>query len=242
MLAEALAEGQHSEEAISYFLTLRETQRANSLSILSWHAFFAKRETGKRRWSTTVRPAWEPGAGTAWRPGARCSWTLPTTWFYCKAIQLDGHDVKALTRAGRLLYRSGMFADAHELLEKALRQEPKAPQDRAEVAGIKALAEDAERIQQLTLGADLSPDTLSHHLRTDATIARARVNVCVAAAGSAGSVPAEWQALMTEMAGCQQRNEQAIRSAERDRSGHDERVDLRNRDGYVPRMRSPHGG
>lgn len=243
LLAEALAQGHHSEEAISYFLSLRETQPADGFINLELaHLLRQKgdRDAALEYYRAASLGTWNGDSLASRRTvqveladyliqggdlrAARAEILLAAAdtpesaaldllygdklqqaqdpadalSFYRKAVQLDGHDPAALVRAGRLLYASGMFAAAHDVLERARKQEAKTPQERAEGAQVKALAEDAERIQQLTLGTDLPTDTLNRHLRTDATIARARLSACMAGAGAGANVRAPLQALATE--------------------------------------------
>lgn len=242
LLAEALAEAHHSDEAISYFLSLRETQPTDGFINLELARLVRQkgdRDAALEYYRASSLGTWT-GDGMASRrtvqmeladyliqggdlAAARAEILLaaadtPETKtldvvfgdklqqaqdpadalsYYRKAIELDGHDVEALTRAGRLLYRTGKFAEAHEYLDRAWKTEPRTVPDRPDMEQTKALAEDAERIQQLTLSDDLAPDDFAQHLRTDATLAKARLDACVARNSAGGDVPPALQDLIT---------------------------------------------
>ncbi len=243
LLAEALAEGHHSEEAISYFQSLRETQPADGFINLELARLL--RQKGDRDASLQYYRAASLGTWTGDSVVSRRNVEMELTdyliqggdlaaaraevllaaadtpestaldvlfgdkllqaqdgvdalAYYRKAIQLDGQNAPALIRAGRLLYRTGKYADAREVLQRALRQEAKTPQDREQAVENKTLADDAERMQQLTLGADLGAGVLAAHLRTDAAVAKSRLNTCVARDGAGAEVPPNLQTLLTE--------------------------------------------
>lgn len=113
---------------------------------------------------------------------------------YQKAVHLDPADVTALSKAGRQAYDMGDYAEAHHLLQLALKKQP----DTLAAHELTTLSDNAERLRELSLSRALPAEERENHLRTASEIARHRLTACVAdtSKNPAAAAPAQIQALL----------------------------------------------
>jgi tetratricopeptide (TPR) repeat protein len=109
--------------------------------------------------------------------------------YYQKAIADDPRNGRALESGGRVAYALGDYATAHTLLTRALEQtNPKSQQQ-----DLTSMAESAERLLELMLSQDLSPDERTEHILFASRVARARLNSCSLRFNSAAGIPLSLQ-------------------------------------------------
>jgi tetratricopeptide (TPR) repeat protein len=109
--------------------------------------------------------------------------------YYQKAIADDPRNRNALESGGRVAYALGDYATAHTLLTRALQQ----TNSKNEQQDLTSMAESAERLLDLALSQDLSPDERTEHILFASRVARARLNSCSLHFNSAGEIPLSLQ-------------------------------------------------
>jgi tetratricopeptide (TPR) repeat protein len=107
---------------------------------------------------------------------------------YRKAILDNPHDQAALVKAGTLAYSLGDYTTAHRLLARAL--EAKQDTNGSDVENIRAMAQNAERLIDLSLSRELPAHDRAAHLLVASKIAQARLNQCAQAQNGTLSLPA----------------------------------------------------
>jgi len=122
--------------------------------------------------------------------------------YYDKAIADSPHQSEALEKAGRVAYALGNYRKAHSLLDRALKYvgsqgkiAPEAAAVEERESSIVALAQKADRMQELDLSRELSARERFTHLAAAAAIAQKRLNSCTAqmqasASGAPGAASA----------------------------------------------------
>ena len=103
---------------------------------------------------------------------------------YQKAVSADPHGRRPLELAGKAAYQLGDYATAEKLLQRAREQKPESGESPAKQAEIDKLAEDAHRIQQLTLSRDQPARERADHILAASQIAQNRLNACATHVGS----------------------------------------------------------
>jgi tetratricopeptide (TPR) repeat protein len=118
--------------------------------------------------------------------------------FYRKAAQADPRARLPLERAGQVAYALGQYAEAERLLNHALAEKP-VNESSAQQQALEALANDAYRIQELNPTRDQSAHERAEHLLAAASIAQARLKVCMANSNAPGlgELSAQWATQQT---------------------------------------------
>jgi len=111
--------------------------------------------------------------------------------YYDKAIADSPHQSEALEKAGRVAYALGNYRKARSLLDRALKYVTSSGKGESKIAtgaaaieqreqSIIALAQNADRMQELNLSRELPARERFTHLAAAAAIAQKRLNSCVA--------------------------------------------------------------
>jgi Flp pilus assembly protein TadD len=100
--------------------------------------------------------------------------------FLQKALAADPHNRAILEHAGRLAFTLGDYSGAERLLRRALDEPAPFSETHAQTLELSTLAEDARRIQQLTLSPNLTSAERADHLEEASSIAQARLRTCLA--------------------------------------------------------------
>jgi Tfp pilus assembly protein PilF len=230
LLAEALAEGHHTDEAIDYFLNLHETEPASgsanlelarlyrekgnsskaidfyrSASLGNWDSngieqrlqtelelsqyMIERGDLGSARVELLMAEQNVPESSTteivlgdmllqANDPAAALA-------SYEKFIKRTPHNLEALSKAGRILYDMGRYAEARRMLDLALNERPAAKQAQQ----LSELSSNAAKLLHLSLSRELPADEHAQHIRADATIAKHRLDFCAATSNAAALPP-----------------------------------------------------
>jgi tetratricopeptide (TPR) repeat protein len=106
--------------------------------------------------------------------------------FLEQAVAAAPRNRDTLAHAGRVAYQLGMYADAERLLRRAIDQPiPASENDNdAQRQQLVSLAQDARRIQQLTLNRDQPATQRAEHILEAAKIAQDRLRNCLSAPNS----------------------------------------------------------
>lgn len=137
---------------------------------------------------------------------------------YQKAVKLEPGNFEALYKAAHLAYELSDYAQARSLTEKALRKRP----DKQQEKDLLVLAQNSERLLQLSMGHNLPAGERLQHIRTGITIAKRRFDQC-SASFPAGALPLALQNLNTEW---QQAKPSTLRAAMQNVAGQDAAVQL----------------
>jgi len=113
-------------------------------------------------------------------------------FYYQKGIARDPRNLTALGKAAQLTYDTGQYALASSLAFRAARLEPATVAEESTRTALKTIAANSERLLDLSLERDLSPRKRTEHLLTASSIARKRIESCIAAnTGNQTTVPPE---------------------------------------------------
>jgi Tfp pilus assembly protein PilF len=104
--------------------------------------------------------------------------------FLEKAVEVAPRNREVLEQAGRLAYQLGQYADAERMLRRALDEPAPASESEDERQRVQSLAQDARRIQQLTLTRDQPAKERAEHILEAAQIAQDRLRSCLNAPNS----------------------------------------------------------
>jgi tetratricopeptide (TPR) repeat protein len=101
-----------------------------------------------------------------------------------QAVEVAPHSRETLEHAGRAAYELGMYAEAERMLRRGLGEPSPAGETEDERQQLVSLAQDARRIQQLTLTRDQPARERADHLMEAAKIAQDRLLNCLEAPNS----------------------------------------------------------
>jgi tetratricopeptide (TPR) repeat protein len=229
LLAQALDEAGHTEEATNYFLNLWDAQPGDGFINLQLARIARKKGDANEAdnyYRAAVFGSWE-GDGVVRRRQVRleladylteqhlnaearnelftvagnapndvslnltvggklaaAGYLTDAMTFYQKALASDPRNPSILELVGRTAYTLGDYAAAERYLQRALEVRAAKQETPAERDAVAALAEDARRMQQLTLTRDQPARERAEHILAAATVAEARLHACVASAGS----------------------------------------------------------
>ncbi len=118
--------------------------------------------------------------------------------FYRKAVALDPHSRPALAAAGQAAYALASYPLAEKYLQRALDAKATAsPGALTDQSALSALAQNARRIQQLSLNPDQPVHQRASHILAAANIAQTRLGACLSPASpKLADLTARWAALL----------------------------------------------